>query len=77
MTPRTIPVDWQAFAAHVERLRHEHATRSPDEGVRRTLTAWANSGTQPPESFFRCNPGARAVWRELLDNREESPLWTC
>lgn len=74
MTPRESTVDWDSFAAYVERLRHEHATRSPDEGVRRTLSAWLANGTTPPTSFFRANPGARAVWHEL--QAQEPATWT-
>lgn len=59
--------DWDAFAAHVERRRREHASRDELDAVARSLAAFRRWGVRPPASFLEQHAEAVAACR-LRDN---------
>jgi hypothetical protein len=62
-TPRVVTFDWDAFHAHVERLRVVHDQRTPAEAVAVSLDAFRRWGVEPPASFLQTHPEAAAVCR--------------
>lgn len=61
MKPREVHFDWNDFAAHVERLRVEHANRSTHDGVAATLAAFDRWGVTPPPALTKQRPAAAAT----------------
>jgi len=59
--PPLVVFDWDAFHAHVERLRVEHDTRPPADAVRASMEAFARWGVEPPKSFYEQHPEAAAA----------------
>lgn len=47
--------DVEQFAAHVARLQHEHATRSPAEAIMRSRAAFRSWGERLPASLAACS----------------------
>jgi len=60
-SPPVVRFDWAAFAARVERLRQEHATRPQAEAVQRSLEAFARWRVSPPASFDTERPSGVAA----------------
>jgi hypothetical protein len=59
-TPRIVRFDWERFHARIERLRVEHATRTPAEAVGASLAAFKRWGVAPPASFKHAMAAAAA-----------------
>jgi len=53
--------DWDAFAAWAAALAKEHADRTPEDGVRRSLDAFGAWGVPVPPGFLQAHPDAVAA----------------
>lgn len=56
--PHTVRFDWERFRLRVERLRKQHAGRTPHEAAAASLAAFKAWGVTPPPSFNDAHPGA-------------------